>query len=194
MLSKEYLVTGVFQARNNQQLNIRFDSGIPTQCTQLRRRCFKEGVIRARHGLKGPINFYAVTQCNGHRLISISDGRQTRYYWLGLLRYSTYVVDKPSRDFETAWKNLYEALVLDSRTSAFHFYRVVWPFFVELLDYNKRGEYHAHLVGKWKGESVDVTLSVTEDTQPGMIDYVLYPGNKGGGCRLYKPVLHLALR
>lgn len=192
MLSKEYLVTGVFQARNNQQLNIRFDSGIPTYCKQLRRRTFKEGVIRARHGLRGPINFYAVTQCHGHRLVSISDGHCTRYYWLGLLRYSTYLVKKPSRNFEDAWKNLYESLVMDSRYSAIQFYREVWQFFAELLDFKKRGEYHAHLVGMWKGHSVDLTLSVTEDTEHGMVDYLLSPV-EGGGCRLYKPVLLLAI-
>lgn len=135
MLSKEYLVTGVFPhfGKSTSQLSISTTDGTPTRSTRLTRRHYvSDGCIRARHGLKNPICFYAVTKCEGGRLVSISDGVQTRYYWLGFLRHSTYLANKPSRNYEQAWEVLREAMNTDTRLSATLFSKATRPFFCAL--------------------------------------------------------------
>lgn len=135
MLSKEYLVTGVFPHFDTSasQLTIKTADGTPTRSTRLTRRHYVgDGYIRARHGLKNPISFYAVTKCEGGRLVSISDGVQTRYYWLGFLRHSTYLANKPSRTYEQAWEVLREAMKTDTRLSAVLFSKATRPFFSSL--------------------------------------------------------------
>ena len=134
MLSKEYLVTGVFPRFNKStlQMTISRQDGIPTNTTVRRRYYANDGYIRARHGLKNPINFYAVTECGGNRLVSISDGEQTRYYWLTSNRHYTYLAKKPSRSFEVAWLLLEESLRTDKRLSAELFSKAARPFFYAL--------------------------------------------------------------
>lgn len=134
MLSKEYLVTGVFPHfdKSASQLTISTADGTPTCFRLTRRRYVGDGYIRARHGLKKPITFYAVTKCEGGRLISMSDGSQTRYYWLGPLRHSTYLANKPSRNYEQAWAVLDAALKTDTRLSATLFAKATRPFFCAL--------------------------------------------------------------
>lgn len=134
MLSKEYLVTGVFPrfSKSTHQLTIRRQDGIPTNNAV--RACYYAGggYIRARHGLRNPINFYAVTEVDGNRLVSISDGEQTRYYWITSRRHDTYLVKKPSRSYEVAWLLLEESLRTDKRLSAELFSKAVRPFFYAL--------------------------------------------------------------
>mgnify|MGYP003407986288 FL=1 len=190
MLSKEYLVTGVFPKLNksDQQLHIRYEDGTPTRCTQVR-RIFNEGTIRARHKLANPITFYAVTEFEGCRLISISDGARTRYYWLTPTRHHTYMLDKPSKGFEEAWKNLFEGIVMDERLSATLFYRVIWPFFEEMLDFKRTKKcFFAHLTGQWKGKSVDLILESYSTTPRGEIAVVSQ--GKEQIITLKKPILN----
>lgn len=137
MLSKEYLVTGIFprfgKAPRQLQLTIDKRSGIPTKTPVmlLRRHSVMHKYFRLRHGLSHPIKFYAVTECEGSRLVSISDGDKTRYYWLTSGRSQTYVVNKPSRSFEEAWVNLFESIASDKRASAKLFYKTALPFFTQ---------------------------------------------------------------
>lgn len=129
MLSKEYLVTGIFPkfGRSTRQLTVSKRLGIPTRVstTLLRRHHVQDKYIQLRHGLKNAIVFYAVTEFDGGRLVSISDGVQTRYYWLGGTRAATYLVHKPCRSFERAWDNLFETLEADTRIAARQFLRTV---------------------------------------------------------------------
>lgn len=190
MLSKEYLVTGVFPklGKSSQQLHIRYGDGTPTYCTQIR-RCFNEGIIRVRHRLVNPITFYSVTEFNGCRLISISDGAQSRYYWLTPTRHHTYLVDKPSKGFEEAWSNLFAGIIMDERTSANLFYKVVWPFFEEMLDFKQTKRcFFAHLVGRWKDRSVDLIVESYSTTPRGEISVVFH--GKEQTVTLKKPILN----
>jgi hypothetical protein len=136
MLSKEYLVTGVFPKfrQSTRQLTVSKRLGIPTSIssTLLRRHHVMNKYITLRHGLKNPITFYAVTECDGNRLVSISDGAQTRYYWLASNRHTTYLTTGSCRDYEHAWQLLDQALKKDKRASAVQFAAALRPFFSSL--------------------------------------------------------------
>lgn len=153
MLSKEYLVTGIFPkfGSSARQLTVDKRLGVPTRIstTLLRRHHVVDKYLKLRHGLKYPITFYAVTEFGGARLVSISDGVQTRYYWLTSTRYHSYLADKSSRSYEQAWCNLFEFTTLDGRKSTQQFSRAMVGFFKDLTEeLTERG--NKHLQWYWR--------------------------------------------
>lgn len=92
--------------------------------------------VRALYpGMSGKISFYGITtNPNGVRMLSLSNGRVTRYYWFNGKRTTTYLVRSKSSDLEEAWLNLFKSLIKDTGSKVITNYEIFKEF---MLDYIK---------------------------------------------------------
>jgi len=117
--------------------------------------------MTVRPGLSGGIKFYAVTILPHGKLISISDDKQTRYYWVTRKR-ETVIVDHPSRSFEEAWTNLFKGLLVDTRPSSVRLYNVLYVLF--LVHFQRTEEKQTFAIeGRYKCE--DFVASIEWDPE-----------------------------
>ena len=123
--------------------------------------------ILVRPGLAGAIRFYSVTILPEGKLISISDGKQTRYYWLTRKR-ETLIVDLPSRSFEEAWTNLFKGLLIDTRLPSVRLYNVLYVLFLRHFQETREKQTFA-IEGKYKCESFVASIE-WDPEQPGKLD------------------------
>jgi hypothetical protein len=152
MLNKEFSLSGSFPyTLDNGTLVIKKDRYVPTSMN--RAAAHQTGnVIRINPQLKYPIKFYGVTHVKDNvRLVSMSDGSKTRYYWFGENCRGTYLCNTPSSSFEESWRNLFKSLMLDDCSKAIKFYDLVKGFFSRYFETLGSELFQLSITGKWKG-------------------------------------------
>ncbi len=145
MLEKGYSATmGDLSRYATKTIKIDRNTGLPSIARTQERLASEEAYLTAaslepplwinlKPGLNGPIVFYSVTHTQQGLVVTISDARQTRYYWFGKRRVfrngreqkETAIVDFPSYSFEEGWVNLFIGVIANDRPSSVAFYREV---------------------------------------------------------------------
>lgn len=138
-------------------------------CTDLAKKAKLVDIVRP--GLKYPINYYCVTHVKGKeepkswqehselRVVAISDGRDTRYYWFSKTTRATYIAHMPSRSFEDAWINLFKSVMLDDRPRTIQLYELMKHFFIEYFrTIKEEDDFNVTITGKWKGLLVNLDI------------------------------------
>lgn len=173
MLHKEYVHKGPFPfALKDGRLAIRRDDRTPSDMVcELAHKAKIVNIVRP--GLKYPINFYCVTHVKGKedpkpgqenselRVVAMSDGKDTRYYWFGKHTRATYVANMPSASFEDAWLNLFKSVMMDDRPRTISLYHLMKHFFIEYfrtIDEDPDVDFNVTLSGSWKGLFVHLDI------------------------------------
>lgn len=171
MLHKEFEHKGPFPfaLKDGQLAILKADCTPSTMCNAL---AIQAGLITVvRPGLKYPINYYCVTHVRGKedpkpgqersdlRVVAMSDGKDTRYYWYSRTTKATYVAHMPSRSFEDAWLNLFKAVMLDDRPRTIQLYDLMKHFFIEYFrTIDDAADFNVTISGKWKGQLVNLDI------------------------------------
>lgn len=134
------------------------DEGVPTNMNVAQGQ--KLGVVdRIRPGMDREISFYGVTKLeNGQRLISVSDGHSTRFYWFENDKKISYLVEQPSRSHEESWMNLFKGLLLDDSDRGNVMFTICRPFFGQFFKMQNQESVRITLSGKWKGQLVHMEV------------------------------------
>jgi hypothetical protein len=124
----------------------------------------RQETVLIRHGLREPIRFYGVTQTAHGNLIAMSDGHQTRYYWINSTgRRDTYLIQGSSFTFEEAWEHLFEALVLDGRATSIALYSRISFLFIWYFSQIKPKPAYLATEGSWRGVKKEVLFEWLPD-------------------------------
>lgn len=170
MLNKEFSLSGSFPYMlDNGTLLIKKDRYIPTSMNRAAAH-LNGDVLRIKPQLVYPIKFYGVTHVKDNvRLVSMSDGSKTRYYWFGENCRGTYLSNSPSSCFEDAWRNLFKSIMLDDGPKAMKFYELVKHFFSDYFRTLGDEVFKLTITGKWKGLFVHLDFERTSDLDPSLI-------------------------
>lgn len=172
MLHKEYCFNGPFPYMlKDGYLLLLKEKRVPVSYDSV---LLTDAVTRVKPGLKYPINFFSVTHVKGKeepkpgqehshlRLVAMSDGKDTRYYYYGKKTRATYLANMPSKTHEEAWLNLLKAVIMDDRDRGIAFYNLVKHFFVEYFKTRGDEPFQVSLSGRWK----DMLLHVDFERMP----------------------------
>lgn len=176
MLKKLFISTGLFpNGAKTPQLYIDKKDGRPLKGPTANSRLI-------RPGLKETIVFYSITETVKGLLVSISDGKKTRYYWsVGTTKMLSLLVDKPSRTFEGGWLNLFEGLTQSVSKKDIQFYNQISFIVPEILeDYNESLGHPYFQTFKVKG--IDFSLRMSGDVGDLAIQVTASPLNDDGVC------------
>lgn len=133
-----------------------------------------------RPGLKETITFYSVTQTEKGLLVTLSDGKKTRYYWaIHSTKMLSLLVDKPSRTFEGGWINLFEGLIKSVAKKDIQFYNQISFLFPELLEDYKESLGQPYFQ-TFKVQGIDFSLQMSGDVGEMAIQVTASPVNEDG--------------
>ena len=108
-------------------------SGLPTTLHGVKPSVRPSKTATVHHGLEGPVTFYGVVEAQLGVLVTLSDGKATRYYWFSGSRRDTHLAPGGSSDTGGAISLLYKTLCVDHRVNAKVFYKQVVSIFAEQL-------------------------------------------------------------
>ena len=170
MLNKEFSVTAALHPYIREDVMVIWKMDcVPTNMNRAMAH-MSEKVHCIRPGLKHPVNFYGVTHVKGDsRMVTISDGHCTSYYWFSGDVRARYKVKSGSSNFEGAWEALFKALLLDDTPKALEFYDHVKAFFMGYFQTPEGRDFNTVLSGKWKGLFVHLEFERTVALDPALL-------------------------
>lgn len=112
MLAKGYVATNHdLAAKATGQLVINREDGMLGKRKVSPAHGDKTPYAIVRPGLKHAIEFYGVTHHHNRMVVTVSDCKESRFYWFEGIRREVFRWDAPSLSFESAWVNLTSALL-----------------------------------------------------------------------------------
>ena len=83
--------------------------------------------IIVRPGLKHAVEFYAATHYKDHLVVTVSDCKESRFYWLHGIRREVFRFTAPSKSFEDSWLNLFQSLLAVASAKNVTAYNYLYP-------------------------------------------------------------------
>lgn len=113
-----------------------------------------------RPGLKSEITLYGITYGSEDlHMVTMSDGRQTRYYWFTRKRQYTYLIEAGSADLDEAWLNLFKSIITNTRSKVIDMYEIMKHFIYEYFKTLGDKELHLTMSTQYKDELLYVEVS-----------------------------------
>lgn len=117
-------------------------------------------VYTLKPDLKNDVILYGITYGkNNMRMVVISDGRHTRYYWFTRKRHYTYLVEQGSIDLDEAWLNLFKSIIVNTRAKVLNMYEIMKHFIREYFKTLGDKELHLTMSVKHNDELLYVEVS-----------------------------------